>query len=166
MKRLLLALPAYLFMLLAATSYGEVGPKQLTIDIGNLIATTTLDAASTSFTVSQTPNSGGYGLLLVYVQVTDASNSVTALNLSCTTARSNINSGAAYTAQSCTTATGVCTSSNASWTKDPSGITSPKRWVWRVDVEGFEDITCTFTDTGGDSSDSIRVEGAWATKGS
>lgn len=167
MKRLVYAFAAVL--LLGAPARAEVGPKQLVINLANpVIATTALDASSSSFSWTQPSNQGAFGLLMVYVQLTDADDSCTAITMSCTSARTNMNSGNVYTLQSCTTASGVCTSSDSSWVKDASGNTSSdiKRWVWRVDIEGLEDGTCTFTDTAGAAADSIRVDAAFATKGS
>lgn len=163
MKKLLLALPAYLFLLLASPSYGDVGPKNLVTVTANPLINTTL-AATRSFSLTQLTNSGTYGLLVLYVSVTDANNSVTALGMSCTSSLDGNTTD--YTLQDITIAAGVGTSVDASWTKDPSAITSPKRWVWRVDIEGLEDVECTITNTGGTAADTLRVDGAFAVKGS
>ena len=142
----------------------DQGPKNLGMLPVATIAATAMDAASSTFEVENAKLAGVYGLLLVLVTVTDANDSTTAVTMTCTTSADNNSTD--YTLQVCTTAAGACTSSNASWVKDPSAITSPKRWVWRVDVEGLEDYECTFTDTGGAAADTIAVSAYAAVKGS
>lgn len=166
MKQYLKALLAVaLFTLSTSTALGAA-PKQMYSPYGTVINGVALSAASSSFTVNfDNPTTNGIpGLIVVWVSVTDASNSVTAINMSCTGSPNNGTTD--YTLQDCSsTAGGVCTSANASWTKDPSAITSPKRWPWRVDIEGMPEVECVFTDTGGDASDSITVTVSFATKG-
>lgn len=133
---------------------------------GSPINGVALDAASSSFTVipSEYPERNGvYGIMVVWVTITDSNDSVTAINMSCT--GSHDRGATDYTLQDITVAAGVGTSVNSSWTKDPSGITSPKKWPWRVDIEGMPEVECTFTDTGGNSSDTIGVTVTFATKG-
>lgn len=140
-----------------------VGPLNRNSSLGTLLSTTTLDASSTSITWDAEMKQGSWGELIIYVTVTDGSNSVTALNMTCYGSK---NGGTTlYTLQSISVASGVGTSYDASWTKDPSAITSPKRWIWRVDIEGIEDAKCIFTDTGGDASDSISAIVDLAVKG-
>jgi hypothetical protein len=141
-------------------------PKQSYAKYGTVIGTTALSASSTSFAVNldSATTSGIWGLAIIWVTITDASNSVTAIHASCTSSRDGGTTD--FAIQDCATLTdGVCTSVGTSWVKDPSGITSPKRWVWRGDIEGLPELECTFTDTGGDGSDFIKVELDFATKG-
>ena len=71
-----------------------------------------------------------------------------------------------YDLQVCETASGVCTTFDASWSIDPAG-TATDRFIWRVDFEGIEDIKCTFTPTGGATTvDTISVFVSACTKGS
>lgn len=155
-----------LFLLSAASVVNAAAPKQLYTSYGTVINGVALSAASSSFTVNfDNPATNGIpGLMVVWVSVTDASNSVTAINMTCTGSH---NGGTTdFTLQDCSSvAAGSCTSVGASWVKDPSAITSPKRWPWRVDIEGVPEVECTFTDTGGDASDSITVFVTFATKG-
>ncbi len=132
-------------------------------DMGTVITATTLDAASSTFVLKNNVAGrvGIYGLMVVYVTTVDADNGVSAVTMSCTGSRDQNTTD--YTLQDCTTAAGVCTSSDASWVKNPGANTT--RWAWRVDIEGFSDVQCTFTDTGGDASDTIAVEASVATKG-
>lgn len=154
-------------------SYADVGPKQLGMipavpsqATNGYALNYTLDAASGTFEVENLKLSGTYGLMILFLALTDANDSCTAVTMSCTGSPDNNTTD--YTLQSCTTVTGVCTSADASWVKDASGNTTvdTKRWVWRVDIEGMEDVECTFTDTSGAAADSLRVEAYLATKGS
>lgn len=150
--------------LMTLPAFGQAtGPRNAFADMGTLIDGANLGAASNSFSTSSTNRPRGMGLVALYISLTDADNSVTALNMSCT--GSNDDNVTDYTLQSCLTALGVCTSYNASWVRDPSLIASPKRWVWRVDVEGVSALQCTFTDTGGAAADLITIIGQYAVKG-
>ncbi|OFW58400.1 MAG: hypothetical protein A2Y75_01445 [Candidatus Solincola sediminis] len=156
--------------LLAATistqALASTQPRQTYAFYGRVINAVALSTASSSFTVDLTaPTTNGiFGLMTVWVSIADADNSTTALNMSCT--GSHDGGTTDYALQDCATLTnGVCTSVGASWTKDPSGITTPKRWPWRVDIEGFPEVECTFTDTGGAAADSITAYVTFATKG-
>jgi hypothetical protein len=136
-----------------------------TYKLGTLVNNLGLDA-SRSFSVAATAIQGA-GLLTLYISVTDANDSVTALGMTCTSSPDGGTTD--YTIQDCTVASGACTSSNASWTKDPSGISSPKLWPWRVDIEGLigdgSNIECTFTNTGGVAADKLTVIGYASVKG-
>ena len=134
---------------------------------GPAIVATALSAASTSFTqIFDAPSQQGiWGLMTAFICITDADNSTTAINMSCTGSPDRGTTD--YTLQDCSSVTGgVCTSANASWTKNPAAIASPKCWPWRVDIEGLPEIECTFTDTGGAAADTIAVTVTFATKGS
>jgi hypothetical protein len=161
-----LILSLILATLIAFPANAATAPRQAFSKYGTVITTTALSASSTSFTVNldNAAVNGTYGLAIVWVSIVDASNSVTAINMICT---SSPNGGVTdYTLQDCASVVdGVCTSANASWTKNPAAITSPKRWPWRIDIEGLPELECTFTDTGGDGSDTISVDLTFATKG-
>ncbi len=159
MQRLFAVAVVALALLAPSVAPAVAGPQQSYAPYGRVINAVALDAASTSFTLNtdQAQNRGIWGLMTVWVSVTDANNSVTALNLSCTASRDGGTTD--FTLQDCTTASGVCTSSDASWSKNPSSMTS-KNWVWRVDVSGFAEVECTTTDTGGTGDDSHSV---WVT---
>ena len=146
---------------LALFLIGATGKKNAYQRVGELIDDAGLDTTP-SFSMTNIPSSGTWGLMVVYVQVTDANDSVTALNMTCTGSIDNNTTD--YTMQDCTVSGGTATCVDLSWTKDPSGIASPKRWPWRVDVEGFEDVECTFTNTGGVAADKLDVSVAMATK--
>jgi hypothetical protein len=152
----------FVVMLFSSTASAQriaEGPLNLTRRAnqgGKLLDAATL-AADRSFTIS-TSGARGYGLLTLYISLTwDAASAVA---LTCT--GSNDGNTTDYALQSCSVASGACTSSDASWSK---AVTASKKWIWRVDVEGIEDIECTFTDTGGGASDTLTVYGQFAVKG-
>lgn len=155
-----------LLVLLAIGPAFAAEPLRAYSKYGSPIDGVALDAASSSFAInaSESPDRNGvWGLMVVWVTITDANDSTTAITMTCT--GSHDRGATDYTLQSITTATGVGTSANSSWVKDPSAITSPKKWPWRVDIEGFPEVECTFTDTGGAAADTIGVTVTFATKG-
>jgi len=162
MKKLGLLAIVLLLPLSASTA---TGPLHLTISYDKpteKIVNANLGSASNSFTIA-TDRAKGLGLITVWISLADANDSTTALNMSC--AGQHTSGKWSYTLQSCSMAAGICTSTNASWTKDPSGITSPKRFVWRVNSEGVPNLTCTLTDAGGAAADILHVSVTGSTKG-
>ncbi len=124
---------------------------------GRVINAATLDASSTTFSVdiSQPDQRGVWSIATLWLCVTDADNSVTAITLAMTASRDNGTTD--YSLQDCSLSSGTCTSSNSTWVKNPSAMTSPKCWVWRIDTEGFAHIEGTVTDTGGTADDSLTA---------
>lgn len=163
MKKLINSLIAVAVLAAPLSVGAATDPLRKFAIYGQGISTTTLDASSSSFTVKlDAPSANGiWGLMIAWVTTVDADNGVSAITMSCTGSPDGGTTD--YTLQSCATASGVCTSSDASWVKNPGANTT--RWPWRVDIEGFPEIECTFTDTGGDSSDSVAVYITFATKG-
>lgn len=123
-------------------------------DQGKIIDAVACNGSSTVRRFTLTSGSGaGYGLLDLQVEFTRVA--ATAVALSCTT---SINGQATWaTLQSCSVATGVCTSTDASWSKDVSGGSA--NWVWRLDFLGASDVRCTFSCTAGGGSDLFTVYG-------
>lgn len=163
MHRLFIALLCIGFPL---SAHAAPGLLQKFSSYGTVINAVALDAASSSFSVNMdNPAVNGiWGLMVVWVSIADADNSTTDIHMVCTGSPDGGTTD--YTLQDCDSITaGVCTSVGASWTKNPSAITSPKRWPWRVDIEGFPEVECVFTDTGGAAADSISVTVTFATKG-
>jgi hypothetical protein len=161
-----LILSLILSTLVAFPAHAAVASRQAFASYGTVINAVALDTASESFAInmSNTPANGVWGLMTVWVSIADADNSTTAINMSCTGSPDGGTTD--FTLQDCASVVdGVCTSANASWTKNPAAITSPKRWPWRVDIEGIPEIECTFTDTGGAAADTITVTVTFATKG-
>ena len=125
-----------------------------------------------SFEIDLSPNQigGVFGLMIVWVKVTDANDSVTDLDMVCTSSPDGGSTSTSedYTLQVCKSVTdGNCKSVNAGWDKeeDIASITSPKRWPWRVDIEGFPNAGCTLTPTGGAAADLLDVTITFAIKG-
>ena len=140
-----------------AQGYGET---HKTRKLGSLITGGTLDAASHVATVSSADGGSlGYAVLSLYVKLTDANSSVTNISMSCT--GSHDGGTTDYTLQSCAVAAGTCTSTNAAWSKT---LTAQGNWIWRVDILGYQEVECTFTDTGGLVADTLDVTGTLVTQ--
>lgn len=56
--------------------------------------------------------------------------------------------------QACSVASGVCTSSDASWSK---AVTAADDWIWRVDFLGVSDIKCVYACTVGAGTETATV---------
>jgi hypothetical protein len=137
-----------------------LGPKNRIARQGALISAQTL-ASTRSFTLEQLADRGSYGLLVLHICTTDTDNSVSLITMTCTA--SDDDNTTDYTLQDVTVTTGVCASVDASWTKNPGANTTC--WPWRVDIEGFEDVECSFANTGGTAADTITVRASLAVKG-
>lgn len=135
---------------------GQLAPKQTLRSYGTTIASTALDAASSTVTLNNLERDGAWGLANMYIQITDADNSVTAITMKCYASKNGGTTN--YQLQDCAIASGVATCYNLSWVHNPSGTTSPKKWIWRVETNSIEDLICVFTDTGGTSGDYILVK--------
>lgn len=139
------------------------GTQSKFANYGTVITTTTLDASSSSFSFAnqQASTDGTWDIATVWVTAIDADNGVSAITMSCTGSKNNNTTD--YTLQSVDVSAGVGTSTDASWVKNPGANTT--RWPWRIDIAGFPSVECTFTDTGGDASDSIAVDLSLAMEG-
>jgi hypothetical protein len=155
---------AVLFAILIPTTLSaqSVGPRNANRYLGSLIASTTLNSATPSFTYS---GEYGWGLLNLYVHVTDTNDSVTEITMTCT---DSTDAGTTnYDIQECKMSNGACTSYKATWvageaTGEPlNGTADDVYWLWRVDIEGMASVKCTFTVTGGSAAagDLIQVNG-------
>lgn len=133
------------------------GPPRLSKPLGVLINNLDL---TTSRTIDIGNQGKGYGVLGLYFKHTNSG----ASNISMTCTASDDAHATPFDIQTCDTTTipGTCTSIDAKWSKDVAGN---KNWPWRVEIESFEDIRCTVTNTGGGASDFIKVTGRLAVKG-
>jgi hypothetical protein len=129
------------------------------------IASSTL-AAPRSFSITGNEiGNQSYGLAMLYTTITDANNSETGVSVACT----GVRSGAAdeFRVPACSWDSANtrynCEAGPMFW--NPSDETSPKRQVFRLDIEGLVNVTCTYSFTGGSASDSIVVGVDVATKG-
>jgi hypothetical protein len=162
MKKTLLAVVA--IMAFVSAAYAAVGPVPYYKLVKKVVAAASLNSNSPTFSQAVTlPETNGTpSLAVLWICVTDADNSITAFNMTCT---GSWDSGTTdYTLQGCANASGTCTSSAATWTKNPSAITSPKCWAWRVDTTGLPELECTFTTTGGGSGDVLNAYLSYASK--
>ena len=109
-------------------------------------------AALRTFTLTEQEVSA-FGTVAVYIKFTW--NAATAISMACT---ASPDAGTtAYTLQSCSTVAGVCTSSNASWTK---AVTASANWVWRIDTLALSAgarISCVISSTGGGANDTVSA---------
>ena len=122
--------------------------------LGALLTAQTL-ASSRSFSLTES-QLRGYAVLSVMINFTY--NAATAITMSCT--GNDGVSASAFIPQSCDTANGVCTATDASFTK---AVSASKILVYRVNIVGFNAVTCTIAGTGGGASDLITVNGTLST---
>ncbi len=123
-----------------------------------LIALTTC-ASTRSFTLSDIQ---GWGLLILYIDHS-AHSTLTKVVMTCTA--SNDASTTDFEIQGCTMSNGDCYSYDGSWIKgDPVAISGVKRWPWRIDTMGFENVSCSFVFTNGSANDAWTVEAAQMTQ--
>lgn len=161
MKRILAVV---LFALVPSLASAQaLAPKNNYARYGAVISAATMDATR-SFSIANIPNVGAWGLMNVYVNVTDANNSITALNMTCTASRDDNTTD--YSLLACETSSGTSTCYVQLFTINPAAISTPKKLLFRVDIEGLEDVECSFTTTGGAAADLLTVNIDFATKGS
>jgi hypothetical protein len=138
--------------------------RRLRYPIGEVIAATAMNAALT-FEVERELINEAWGLALVYVTVTDADNSETGVSMDCTASEDENTTD--YRVPACVwDAVNVrfnCEAGPAFW--NPSDETSPKRQLFRFDIEGLDDFECTFTPTGGAAGDTLEADLTLTVKG-
>lgn len=152
----------FIAALLAPSLAGAAEPLSAYSKYGRVLNAALLSASSNSFAIDNqvADRVGVWDLMDVWVCATDADNGVSLLTMSCT--GSHDNGTTDYTLQDCTTASGVATCVDLTWTKNPGANTTC--WPYRVSIHAIPEIECTFTDTGGDASDSITVYVSFATE--
>lgn len=101
-----------------------------------------------SFTTTRSnDNRSAFNLLNVYIDHDDSANgTVTRVDMTCVGITDNLDSPGSteeFIIQVCSVSSGVCTSSDNDFQKTVSG-TEDKKWIWRVDVSGLQNIKCTF----------------------
>lgn len=129
-------------------------------NVNTVITAAGMDS-SQSFSIDTTPGQN-YGLATVFLSLTDANTSITSFQMQCF---GNYRKGSDdFKLQSCSTASGVCTSDDATWTKASPGTSN---WLWRVDIEGLQSIKCTMSVAGGTgaSADLLTANLRLCTKG-
>lgn len=115
-----------------------------------------------SFAVDRPNTEGGYGLLSLWIDLTDANTSITRFDVACTVSRDG--NAKDYTPQECTSSGGIYTCVDTGvWRKSSPGT---KAWPLRLDVEGFPDFECSFAVGAGSgaSADLLTVHARLCTK--
>lgn len=131
-----------------------VGPRHASINLGTLISAQDL-SASRSFAINNSML--GMGIMALLIDLTDANSSVTNLSMTCTI--SDNDNVSDFKMQTGSISSGTITLFDSTWSKNnPGGSTGDI--ILRVDTIGIPgDTECTFSDTGGDGSDTITVRG-------
>lgn len=112
----------------------------------------TASAATRTWGYSSSANDG---LGLIFAQVTytrGGGSAVTAVSMSCV---GDIDGSTDAAFQSCATTSGLCTSTDQTWTKAVSATGS---WIWRVDAQGASNVRCVVGSTGTPNGDTFTVK--------
>ncbi len=115
------------------------------IDHGVVINGLALTSAR-SFEIERGPRDGGFGVLTLYIALTDANASITRLDIACTVSPDDNTND--YTMQVCdNTEDGVCTlTAVTGWQKASPGTS---KFPIRVDINGHADYECTVSSGAG-----------------
>ncbi len=163
MQRISLALVLAFAVLAPAASNAQVTPKTRTLELGTVLSNIDLDGSATVRTFTVGPNIGasiitgddrleGYAWMDLRFSFTYGSS--TDVGMTCTTSE---NGGTDKDIlQDCSIASGVCTSSDASWLK--ASLTASKKWRWRVGIKNGKQAQCVITSTGAGGSDQLTVK--------
>lgn len=153
-NRLLLVtfLSTFLFAF-AANAYDVVRhmtlPVQLKLNNAPLVI-------SPEFKTLQDANSG-FGLIIVEIDYTrQGGSAVTSINMTCfgNISRPGSNPVIDDFLQTCTTNAGICTSFDSIWQK---AVNISKKWVWRIDAQGYDNVRCVLSTTGAAGTDTVTV---------
>lgn len=159
MRRLLmlLALLTVAPSLSHGAAYDAFESRARRYGLGTQLSAVALNAAAATRTMTVDLDNEylGYDLMVVYIDHTNSSGALT-VTMDCTNAPTASDTDA--TLQDCDVASGVCTSSDATWEK---AVTGSKAWPWRVDISGLPgQIDCVFAAAGAGASDLATVK-AW-----
>lgn len=155
MKRFLLAAAMVALPSLASATGLHVG-KDPTFD-RKLIDGVACNASEANRTFTLTAGlANGFGMGVFQFDFTH--NAATAIAMTC---HGSLDAQTTWAElQSCSVASGACTSSDASWSK---AVSADDDWMWRVDFLGAPDIKCIVTCTSGGASDTFTVYGRLST---
>jgi hypothetical protein len=152
MKRVLLV-ATLLFLASTASAYESI--KYLFTGAATKLSAVALTASAATRTWGYSSSANdGFGLIFAQVTYTrGGGSSVTAISMSCV---GDIDGGTTdATFQSCSTVSGLCTSTDQTWTKTVSATGS---WIWRVDAQGASNVRCVVGSTGTPNGDTITVK--------
>jgi len=96
---------------------------------------------------------GGYNLAVVHVAM-DYTDGTTEVSMVCSASDDD---STLFVMQDCAVASGVCTSSGASWEKAISAADA--NFVWRVDITGYRYVSCVVAMASGTANEDITVSG-------
>ena len=119
--------------------------------------------ASRSLSYDGANTSGGYDLLVLWIQLTDADSSITTFRTTCTVSRDGNTTD--YTPQVDTVTSGVATQTDSGIFEKASPGT--KSWPARMGIAGYPDFECTFSVAAGAGADVdlLTVHARLCTKG-
>lgn len=163
MRQLLIGLAA---LCLAAPALGAgMDGKRACVDLsgGSAVISAQTMESSRSFSYDGQNTSGGYDLLIIWIELTDANTSITTFRTTCTVSRNGNTTD--YTPQVDAVAAGVSTQTDAGiWDKASPGS---KNWPIRLGLSGYPDFECTFSVQAGSgaAADLITVYARLCTEG-
>lgn len=148
---MLLGLSVALLASPAQAQQSETGPHRF-YSIGRILNAVACNAAAGARTWTSTAGTvSGWGIVGFQMDFTRAA--ATAVAWTC---EGTYNDGTSWAfAQSCSVSGGVCTSTDATWTKDVSG--GSKNFILRVDFLGASDVRCVWSCTAGGAGDLVTV---------
>jgi hypothetical protein len=151
--------------------------KELAAGEGIAAGTTLAAARTATFYPGGGSDSQAYGLAMLYTTITDANDSETGVMLSCRGYR-GLGGTTAYVIPACpwdstnlrydcddTAVSTIAYGAVQYWNPSDETAADTKSRVFRIDVEGFRKVDCSYRFTGGAAGDSIQVTIDLATKG-
>jgi hypothetical protein len=154
MKKFLTYLLVAGLALLPTTAQAAVGETRICIQKLAVIDAAGMDA-SRSFSLDQNNWFGGYDVMVLMVDLTDANSSITQLDIDCTGSIDGNTKD--YEPQECSVAAGVCTANDTQIQKATPATSTDG---YRLDISGYPDWECTFSVGGGSgaSADLLTVD--------
>lgn len=109
-------------------------------------------SASENLRSITTPSASALGYAVANFQINLTRTAATAVIMKCYASMDSNQTYAQF--QTCSVTSGVCQSSDASWTKT---VTASTNWIWRVDFLGNSDVRCIVECLNGTPSDLITA---------
>lgn len=149
--------------LLTNVAIADSSPHVCTPKVECLTAVDTTSAQTC--TITRSSGTTSMGVATFYLDWDDNSGTVTQMDM--TGCEASDDKGTTWFAiQDCAVSSGVCTSTDASWEKTLT-LNTDDTWVWRVDIEGYQTVRCTFDDGAGtaNANDELDVSYQLCVKG-